>query len=116
MEAAAPGDFVGARHDAGNGVQRLTDRRQLGDRIQERFGVRVARSGEERWRAGLLDDLSGVHHHDVIGDVGDHPQIVGDEDHRHVLFPLQRVQELDDLGLGRHIERGAGLIGDEKLG
>ncbi len=64
----------------------------------------------------MFDDLSGVHHHHVVGDVGDHSQIVGDEDHRHVLFPLQGVQEFDDLGLGGHIEGGGGLIGDEKLG
>ena len=64
----------------------------------------------------MLDDLSGVHDHHVVSHVGDHPQVVGDEDHRHVFFSLQRVQEVHDLSLGGHVEGSGGLIGDEQLG
>ena len=30
-----------------------------------------------------LDDAAGIHHHHPVGDLGDHAQIVGDEDDRH---------------------------------
>ena len=30
-----------------------------------------------------LDDLTGVHHSDVVGDLRGHPQVVGDQKHRH---------------------------------
>ena len=32
----------------------------------------------------LLDDPPGVHDDDAVGDVGDHPEVVGHDDHRGV--------------------------------
>ena len=31
----------------------------------------------------------GIHHHDVVGDLGDHAEVVGDEQHRHAELALQ---------------------------
>ena len=38
---------------------------------------------------------------------------MGNEDHRHALFPLQPLQEVENLGLRGHIQRGGRLVGDE---
>ena len=82
-----------ARHHARDCVQRLTSRGELWDGVEERFGVRVPGTTEEVHGGRLFDDLSGVHDHHVGGHVGDDAQIVGDEDHRHVLFALKCVQQ-----------------------
>ena len=64
-------DLVRPGHDARNEVQWLPAGVSWGIELQERFGVGVAGPGEEGGRARLLDDLPGVHHHHVVGDVGD---------------------------------------------
>ncbi|MDT4861593.1 hypothetical protein FQZ97_962050 [compost metagenome] len=40
---------------------------------------------------------------------------MGDEEHRHALGLLQFREELQDLRLNRHVERGRRLIGDQQL-
>ena len=84
--------------------------------MEQRFGVGVTRTDEEIRRRPVLNDLTGVHHRHVIGDIGDHAEVVRDEDHRHVFLALQPVQQLDDLRLCRDIERRGGLVGDQELG
>ena len=49
-------------------------------RADQAAGVRVLRIGEQRARVGLLDDLAGVHDRHPVAHLGDHPQVVGDED------------------------------------
>ena len=45
-------------------------------------------SCEDRVDVGALHDLAGVHHHDLLGHLGDDAEVVGDEHDRHpVLFP-----------------------------
>ncbi len=41
---------------------------------------------------------------------------MGDEQHRHLVPPLQSGDQIQDLLLDRHIERGRRLVGDEELG
>ena len=38
-----------------------------------------------------------------------------DQDQPHPACTLHRLQELEDLGLGRHVERRRGLVGDQEL-
>ena len=70
---------------------------------------------EEVGHGRPLGHLAGVHDHHVVGDVGDHAEIVGDEDHGHLLFLLQGGQEFEDLGLGGDVEGGGRFVGDEQL-
>ena len=92
-KTTAAWELVRTRHHAGNGVQRLALRAELRDRVEQRFGVRVPGTGEEIRGRPLLDDLSGIHHDHVVSHVGDHTEVVRHEDHRHVLFTLERVQQ-----------------------
>ena len=71
--------------------------------------------GEQRGGRRLLDDLAGVHHRDVVGAPGHHAEVVGDQDHRHVPFALLAGQQVEDLGLHRHVEGGGRLVGEEDL-
>ena len=62
----------------------------------------------------LLDHPAQIHHDDVVGHLGDHAEVVGDEHDRHPALLLQLAQEIQDLGLGRDVEGRRGLVGDEE--
>ena len=57
-----------------------------------------------------------VHHHDPVGNFGDHAHVVRDEDHRHVHLVLQQADQRQDLRLDGHVERRRRLVGDQQRG
>ena len=65
---------------------------------------------------GDLDDLAEVHHGDAVGDVAHHRQVVRDDDVGQAELVLQVLEQVDDLGLDRHVEGGDRLVGDDELG
>ncbi len=65
---------------------------------------------------GGLHDPARVHHGDPVGDVGDHPQVVGDQHQPHGVLPLKLRQQVHDLRLDRHIERRRRLVRDDQVG
>src|SRR5438445_8023864 len=89
--------------------------------------LRDRHRGEKRLRIGMhgtliellgrgeLDKLSEIHDGDPIGDVTDDTQVVCDEDVRQAKAFLQLIEQIQDLGLDRNVERGDGLVGDDKL-
>ena len=62
----------------------------------------------------LLDDLSRVHDGHAARHLGDDAHVVRDEDQRHAALALQRAQQIEDLRLDRHVERGRRLVGDQQ--
>jgi hypothetical protein len=50
-----------------------------------------------------------------MGEMPDHPQVVGDEEDRQMESALQVQQEVDDLRLHGDVERRHDLIGDEHV-
>ena len=88
---------------------------ELRERAKECFGVRVLGVLEELEDGGLLDDLAGVHDGNVVGGLGDDAHVVRDDDHRHLVFLAQALEQVEDLGLDRHVERGRRLVGDQQL-
>ena len=89
---------------------------RIGDRHgrEQRLGVRVDRPLVELLRRRELDDLAEVHHRDAVGDVADDAEVVGDEDVGQRELVLEVVEQVDDLGLDRHVERRDGLVGDDQ--
>ena len=85
-------------------------------RGEEARGVGMARAAEEGGDRRLLDLAAGVHHHDALGHLGHHAEVVGDEDDRGAGLALELAHELEDLGLDGDVERGRRLVGDEQLG
>ena len=86
-----------------------------GHRVQEAHRVRVRRRLEQVAGRRGLDDEPGVHDVDPVGHPGDHAQVVGDEDERRAGLGREAGDELQDLGLDRHVEGGRGLVRDHQL-
>ncbi len=79
----------------------------------ERVGMQRAR--EQQVRRRPLHDAAGIHHDDVVRDLGHHRQVVADELDRHADAHLQFQHEIEDLRLDGHVERGGGLVGNQQL-
>ena len=77
-------------------------------------GVGMARPAEQRRGGGLLDDAPGIHHHHLVAHLGNHAEIVGDEQQGHAQLALEAAQEIQDLGLDGDVEGGGRLVGDEQ--
>ena len=78
--------------------------------------VGMARVAEHLLRRVVLLHLAVLHDVDVFGEFPDDRQIVGDQDHRHPVAGLQILDQIQDLRLHRHVERGRRLVGDEHVG
>ena len=76
----------------------------------------MPRLGEDAGRRPLLHDPAGVHDSETVGHSSHDPEVVGDEDQRHVALGLLALQQLEQLRLDRHVERGRRLVGDHDLG
>ena len=85
------------------------------DRRHERLRVRVARVAEELLAVGQLDDAAQVHHRDAIADVLDHAHVVGDEEVGQPELALEVLEQVEDLGLDRDVERGHRLVADDEV-
>src|ERR1700675_3327718 len=86
------------------------------DRRQQRFGVGVQRRGIKLagWRG--LDDAPEIHDGNALADMLDHRQIMGNKEISEPEFLLQVLQQIDDLGLDRNIQRRHRLIADDQFG
>ena len=89
-------------------------RAEARDRGEQRAGVGLARRCEESRGRRLLDGVAVQHDDGAVGDLRDDAHVVRDEHHRHAFLVLQRLDELEDLGLDGDVERGGRLVGDEQ--
>src|SRR5215217_2984371 len=76
----------------------------------------MARVGEQLSLVCKLDDASEIHYRDAMTDMGHHRKIMRDEKVRKVMPALQVDQQIDHLGLDRHIQRGYRLVAHDKAG
>ena len=83
---------------------------------EQRLGVRVRRPAVDLVLVAELDHLPEVHHGDAVGDVAHHGQVVGDEEVGQAELGLQVAEQVDDLGLDRHVERGHRLVETSSFG
>ena len=83
--------------------------------VDQHPGVGVARRREQRLDAALLHDASRVHHDGPVAELGHEVEIVGDVDEREVQAAPEVMEQLDDLGLHGHVERGGRLVGNQQL-
>ena len=77
------------RHGPRDAVQPSAALLAAGKCGQERPGVGVPGVFEDVSDRAVLDDDSGIHHLDPVGDLGDDPQVVSDVEHRQSARPLQ---------------------------
>ena len=83
---------------------------------EQRLGVGVQRVGVDVVARRDLDDLAEVHHRDAVGDVPHDGEVVRDEQVSEAELALQVLEQIDDLRLDGHIERGDGLVADDEGG
>ena len=70
--------------------------------------------GKEGCTWSFLDQLAGIHDTDAMRHARHHAQIMRDQQHAHVAFSLQILQQIENLRLDRDIERGGRLISDQQ--
>lgn len=64
----------------------------------------------------VLHDPAGVHDQDAVADVGDHRDVVADQEERGPLLAADVLQQRQHLALHRHVEGGGRLVGDDEPG
>ena len=96
-------------------TKRSVGARMFGIGSQQPLRVRMRRVGEQVVGRRPFHDPAGVHDGDVVADVGDDTEIVGDEQQGHAELVLQFVQQAEDRGLDGDVERGGRFVGDEDL-
>src|SRR5918996_2231816 len=99
------------------------DGRVYGHGVEQRAGVGMDGAAKERLRRRRLDDLPRVHDEHAVGDVANDGQVVRDEKVGQIQPALNLVQEVEQLGLNRYVQRRGGLVehddggvGDERSG
>ena len=115
-EAAAFPIGGGIGHHAGDGAEFPAAVVGGWDRFQQAPGVRMLRLGEDFIARTVFGNLAGVHHADVVGDLVDNAEIVGDDHDRHVGPFLQLLHQRQDLGLDGDIEGRGRLVGNQQVG
>ena len=60
-------------------------------------------------------DHAAVHHVHALAHARDDAEVVRDQDERGVAIRDERAQQVEDLRLDRHVERGRRLVGDQEL-
>ena len=79
-------------------------------------GVGVQRPAQQRALGRPLDDPAGIHHRDRVADLGDHAEVVADQDDREPAAVAQLEQQPQDLRLHGDVEGRGRLVGDQQLG
>ena len=79
------------------------------------LGVRVLRVLEHFKGWAGFDDLTLVHHDNVLGALSGKAQIVGDEQHGGAQRVGEHVQVVEDALLHGHVEGGGRLVGDQQV-
>src|ERR1700722_17691386 len=84
------------------------------DRTEQADGVGMLGTSEQLIDRGTLDYLAGIHHRDLVADLGDDAEIVGDENDRRPARRLQLAHQIEDLRLQGDVERGGRLVSDQE--
>ena len=101
-------------HLALNGGQARLFAMQTRNRSEQPNGIRMLRRVKQRVDRALFDHPAGVHHHHIVGDLGHHAEVVGDQDDGGAGFALQQAHQLQNLCLDRHVERRGRFVGDQQ--
>ena len=85
------------------------------DGREKRDRVGMARIAEGRFGVRELDDVPEVHHADPVGNVPDDRKVVRDEHIGQFFLLFQFLEQVDNLGLDRHVKRRNALVADDEL-
>ncbi len=85
----------------------------VGHRRDEAARIGMGGRGQHPFERPGLDHLAVEHHGQVVADLRGHAEIVRDEQQGGAASALHRAQVAQDLRLGRDVERGGRLVGDQ---
>ena len=71
---------------------------------------------ENLFTSSDLHNIARIHNGYPISNIGHHAQIMSNIDGSQIVFFLQILQKMQDLGLDGNIQSGSGLIADQDLG
>jgi hypothetical protein len=86
------------------------------DRRKKGLGIGMPGILVEELGWSHLHDPSQVHDRDVVTDMSDDIEVMGDEEISQPEFFLQILQQVDDLGLGGYIQGRDGFVGNDQIG
>ena len=89
---------------------------QAGHRREQRLGVGMVRRREHRFGVAQLHHPPEIQHADPVGQVAHDAEVVADEQVGHALLALQLVQQVEDRGLHRHVQRRGRLVAHHQIG
>ena len=89
---------------------------QSGHRAEQPCGVGHSAVAVQLVDRRDLDGPSGVHHQCAVGELGDHPEVVGDDQHAGAGDVARGLEHVEDLRLHGDIQRGGGLVADQQIG
>ena len=108
----SPSAGAGGAGRHGRGLART----EPGHRGQQLGRVLVPRRGQHLANRALLDDAAALHDGHPVAQFGHHSQVVADQQHRHALPLAQAAEQVEHLGLHRHVQRAGRLVGQQHLG
>ena len=88
---------------------------QPGDRVDQGAGVGVPRFQQYVIRSAAFDDFTLFHHDHPICDIGHDTKIMGYKNNRHATRAAQIFDQLENLCLGRDIQRRCRLIRNQDV-
>src|SRR5262249_6932970 len=115
MKVAAGGWRERARdlaRDRGESPLACLDPRHFG---QKRLRVRVVRPVEYLLRRSTFHDPAEIHDQYTIREMFDHAEIVSNEQIGKIEIATQVHEQVEDLCLDRHIQRGNGFVAHQKF-
>ena len=98
------------------GTSSIASDKQVGEGVAQAHRVGMARPGQHLAHRAALDHLAGIHHHDLVAEIGDDRDVVRHQHHREVQPLLQAAQHVEYLALHDHVERGHRLVGQQQAG
>ena len=86
--------------------------RHCGD---QRLGIGMAGCLKYIALTAVFHHVAQIHNADLIGNVLHHGQVMRNKQIGHIVLFLQILQQIDDLCLDTHIQRGNRLVADDEL-
>ena len=86
------------------------------DGSEQCLRIGVQRPGKDGIDIPLLHDPARIHDQHTVAERRDQCEVVGDQHDRGIPVADQPIQQVQHLGLGRHVERGRRLVGDDDVG
>src|SRR5438477_11013274 len=114
-ERAAGRELRERRHHPLNLLEPLARSGIARNRIEQAARVGMPRYVEHVDGSALLDDATGIHHTDAVGQPGDDGQVVSNPDQRGVALPSELLHLVENLTLDGGVEGGGRLVGDDQV-